>query len=68
MGNQGETQKGAPKRRKIQLRLENYHKMQRELKHLATKQQETNWQTRKEQRKFGKMCRNIMKAKKNIET
>jgi ribosome biogenesis GTPase / thiamine phosphate phosphatase len=46
-------------------RLENYRKMQRELKHLATKQQETNWQTRKEQRQFGKMCRDIMKAKKN---
>ena len=46
-------------------RLIGYSKMRRELQHLATRQQENQWQSRKADRKFGKMCRDIMKHKKN---
>ena len=44
-------------------RLTSYCKMLRELKYLDQRQQETSWQTHQADRKFGKMCRDVMKEK-----
>lgn len=45
-------------------RLQNYHKLLREAKYLAKKQSEVSWATRLEDRKFGRMCKNILKNSK----
>lgn len=42
-------------------RLTNYLKMQREAKYLAKKQREVSWDTRLEDRKFGKRCHEVRK-------
>ncbi|MFA6408859.1 MAG: ribosome small subunit-dependent GTPase A [Gammaproteobacteria bacterium] len=42
-------------------RLSNYLKMQREAKYLSKRQKETSWDTRLEDRKFGKRLRNARK-------
>jgi ribosome biogenesis GTPase len=45
-------------------RLIGYKKMQRELKHLANRQQENLHHKRATERQFSKMCRNVMKHKR----
>ena len=47
-------------------RLQNYHKLLREAKYLAKRQAEASWETRADDRKFGKMCRQVLKDKEKI--
>jgi ribosome biogenesis GTPase / thiamine phosphate phosphatase len=46
-------------------RLLNYNKMQLEQKHLAKRQAEISWDTRLEDRKFGKFRRTVLKGKRS---
>ncbi|MGD9153794.1 MAG: ribosome small subunit-dependent GTPase A [Gammaproteobacteria bacterium] len=49
-------------------RFHNYQKLQKEVRYLSKKQEETSWDSRLEDRKFGKYRHSVLKQRKQMNT